>query len=149
MGTEACEISQPVNRLDLTLSPREERVGREPERGAARGSIAVFCDAPPLPNPLLRCVEERESGTSSPTGYHRRLVSGAVLSEFRHHACENCEQFIGFAQQRIDDFTLNAAVVAQQFQPELRLVRLLEQSVEFGAKLGIGTGPRGFVQPVK
>jgi hypothetical protein len=76
MGTEACEISQPVNRLDLTLSPHEERAGRELERGAARGSIAAFCDAPPLPGPLLRCAEERESGASSSTDHHRRLVSG-------------------------------------------------------------------------
>src|ERR1019366_3975157 len=67
MGTEACEISQPVNRLDRTLSPHEERAGRELERGATRGSIAVFCDAPPLPNPLLRCAEEREAGASSST----------------------------------------------------------------------------------
>ena len=54
-----------MKRLDLTLSPHEERVGREPERGAARGSIAVFFDAPPLPGPLLRFAEERESGASS------------------------------------------------------------------------------------
>jgi hypothetical protein len=36
-----------------TLSPREERVGREPERG-------VLKNAPPLPGPLLHFVEERE-----------------------------------------------------------------------------------------
>src|ERR1035437_6266697 len=37
---------------DSSLSPREERTGREPERGET--------DAPPLPNPLLRSAEERE-----------------------------------------------------------------------------------------
>jgi hypothetical protein len=38
----------------LSLSPREERAGREPERGA------IQPNAPPLPAPLLHCVEERE-----------------------------------------------------------------------------------------
>src|SRR5260221_6106768 len=40
-----------------TLPPREERVGREPERGAAYFDSR---NAPPLPNPLLRFAEERE-----------------------------------------------------------------------------------------
>jgi hypothetical protein len=38
----------------LSFSPREERVGREPERGAIRQN------APPLPGPLLHVTEERE-----------------------------------------------------------------------------------------
>ena len=36
-----------------SLSPREERVGREPERGVTK-------NAPPLPSPLLHPMEERE-----------------------------------------------------------------------------------------
>ena len=77
--------SHSVNQLELALSPHEERVGREPERGAARGSNRVFCDAPPLPlravvaepeaGPLLRFAEERECGAASSTDHHRRLVS--------------------------------------------------------------------------
>jgi len=38
----------------LSLSPREERAGREPERGA------FPIKAPPLPGPLLPEREERE-----------------------------------------------------------------------------------------
>jgi hypothetical protein len=37
-----------------SLSPREERVGRETERGADQ------VNAPPLPGPLLHPMEERE-----------------------------------------------------------------------------------------
>ncbi len=39
---------------ELTLSPREERTGREPERGEIETNV------PPLPNPLLHSAEERE-----------------------------------------------------------------------------------------
>ena len=42
----------------LSLSPREERVGREPERGVRWQNYA-----PPLPGPLLRFAEEREKIT--------------------------------------------------------------------------------------
>jgi hypothetical protein len=37
----------------FSLSPHEERVGRESERGVSN-------KAPPLPGPLLRFAEERE-----------------------------------------------------------------------------------------
>jgi len=47
-GWKACATS------NLSLSPREERAGREPERGAIRAK------APPLPGPLLPRREERE-----------------------------------------------------------------------------------------
>jgi len=39
---------------NLSLSPREERAGREPERGATPIKV------PPLPDPLLPQREERE-----------------------------------------------------------------------------------------
>src|SRR2546430_15222279 len=42
-----------------SLSPREERAGREQERGASTG-------APPLPGPLLHPMEEREIAESCP-----------------------------------------------------------------------------------
>ena len=42
---------------DSSLSLREERVGREPERGEIQPI------APPLPGPLLHCAEEREKST--------------------------------------------------------------------------------------
>lgn len=45
-----------TTRRDVSLSPREERAGREPERGAA------VTNAPPLPAPLLRSAEAREKG---------------------------------------------------------------------------------------
>ena len=51
----------------FSLSPREERVGREPERGA------ILSNVPPLPAPLLHCVDEREK-TKRITTY------GTVLS---------------------------------------------------------------------
>jgi len=59
------------------------------------------------------------------------------------HGGEDGEQFIGFAQQRFDEFGGNVAIIAQQFQPKLRLVRLVEQALNLGAKLGVGTGARG------
>jgi hypothetical protein len=57
----------------LPLSPREERAGREPERGA------IPPNAPPLPAPLLRCAEEREKTTMSFTP-KRVTMNGIFLS---------------------------------------------------------------------
>ena len=54
----------PMTLSARTLSPREERGGGEPERGAAQTK------APPLPGPLLHFAEEREKkwpvGSGSP-----------------------------------------------------------------------------------
>jgi len=43
-----------MNWFASALSPRDEGAGREPERGVIRTK------APPLPDPLLHSVEERE-----------------------------------------------------------------------------------------
>ena len=59
-----------------------------------------------------------------------KLKSGAGLAEFGHHARKNGHQFIRFPQKMANLVPGNAAIVAQQLQPELRLVRLLEQAFE-------------------
>jgi hypothetical protein len=46
---------------NLSLSSREERAGREPERGA------FLINAPPLPSPLLPQREEREKSQCAET----------------------------------------------------------------------------------
>jgi hypothetical protein len=77
------------------------------------------------------------------------LKSDIVPSEFGDHAGKDGQQFIGFAQQRLDRLAGDAAIVLQQFQPQLRLVRFLKQAVKFRTEFGIRSGTRGFVQPVK
>src|SRR6266550_7666130 len=62
------QCSLPINRnlrCDLSLSPREARAGREPERGGSQGRI------PPLPNPLLPPASGREGETVGPPVVHR------------------------------------------------------------------------------
>jgi len=51
--------SLSLNRFASSLSPRDEGAGREPERGAVRKK------SPPLPDPLLHSVEERENAPRS------------------------------------------------------------------------------------
>jgi hypothetical protein len=55
------------------------------------------------------------------------LKSDPILSELRRRGCKNCEEFIGFVQQLTDGSASNAAIIPQQFQPELRLIGFLEQ----------------------
>jgi len=58
-----------VKRCDLrSLSPREERVGREPERGVVKSQ------APPLPAPLLHFAEEREPVFSALDAIHAATI---------------------------------------------------------------------------
>jgi hypothetical protein len=65
------------------------------------------------------------------------LKSDAALPEFRRHGCKDCEEFIGLVQQLIDGFRSNTAIIPQQFQPKLRLIGFLEQTIELGAKLSV------------
>jgi hypothetical protein len=41
------------------------------------------------------------------------LESEAALSELAHHACEDREQFIGFAQQLSDRLAWNTTIIPQ------------------------------------
>jgi len=70
------------------------------------------------------------------------LKSDAALSELGYHDCKDREQFVGFAQQLIERFTLNTAIITQQFQPQLRLIGFLEQAVQLRAEFRIGARSR-------
>jgi hypothetical protein len=59
------------------------------------------------------------------------LTLSSAFSEFGNHGCEDREQFAGFAQQPFQRIALDAAIIAQQFQPELRFIRLLQQTIQF------------------
>ena len=58
------------------------------------------------------------------------LKSVAGPAEFGNHTCKDRHQFIRLAQEGSDLFAGNSAVVAKQFQPELRFIRFLQQAVQ-------------------
>jgi len=66
----AIEHGLTTTMIALSLSTREERAGRDPERGAIKPN------APPLPGPLLHCVEEREKAT---TNFDPKRVKANVI----------------------------------------------------------------------
>ena len=45
-----------------------------------------------------------------------------------HHGDENRHQFSGFKKEFIKRFLMNSAIVAEQFEPKLRLVGFLQGS---------------------
>src|SRR5437879_5805293 len=70
-----------------TLSPREERVGREPERGDGFQK-----NVPPLPGPLLRLrSEEREL-----TGRRRQFIRFRLPIHGTAKLCESFSRAGGF-----------------------------------------------------
>jgi ATP-dependent helicase/nuclease subunit B len=76
---------------EASLSPREERTGREPERGVADISSL---HAPPLPNPLLRLRSEEREQTFGPQ-VESRLGGVRIVS------CMNPEAEVEFAAREI------------------------------------------------
>jgi hypothetical protein len=49
----------------------------------------------------------------------------------------------------IEGFAGNTAILTQQFKPELRFIRLLQQAIQLGSEFCIGSGSRRLAQPVK
>ena len=79
-----------------SLSPREERVGREPEGGdsqQSRNRSPKIQNMPPLPDPLLRGAEEREKNAAA--------EAVRLLESFRN-AGRFTDQFIGIGYKRLD-----------------------------------------------
>lgn len=67
----------------------------------------------------------------------------AAPSHLGNDGGEDGQQFTGLAVEVIDICAADAAVIAQQFDPKVRFVGLLEETVELGTELGIGSGTRG------
>jgi hypothetical protein len=62
----------------LSLSPREERAGREPERGVRWQNYA-----PPLLGPLLRGAEEREKNVMA--SFPKRVATNLIFPSTLNH----------------------------------------------------------------
>jgi hypothetical protein len=62
---------------------------------------------------------------------------GTCLSCLRYDSREDREKLVCFAMKLAYSLVVNGTIIPQQFEPELRFIRFLQQAIQFGTKLRV------------